>query len=49
MAANIRAAMAERPGARVLNVGGASPHPWSDAWMRQMADGAVVPLAPYLR
>ena len=49
MAANIRAAMAEHPGARVLNVVGASHHPWYDAWMRQMSDVELVPLAPFLR
>jgi len=49
MAANIRAATAEHPGARVLNVVGASHKPWYDGWMRQMVDVEVVPLAPYLR
>lgn len=49
MAANIRAAMAEQPGARVLNLVGASHKPWYDAWMRQMSDVEVVPLEPYLR
>lgn len=49
MAANIRAAMAEHPGTRVLNIVGASHKPWYDAWMRQMSDVEVVPLAPYLR
>ena len=49
MVANIRAAMAERPGARVLNVVGSSHRPWYDAWMRQMSDVEVVPLEPFLR
>lgn len=49
MAANIRAAMAEHPGARVLNIVGASHRPWYDGWMRQMSDVEVVPLAPFLR
>ena len=49
MAANIRAAMAEHPGARVLNIVGASHRPWYDGWMRQMSDVEVVPLSPYLR
>lgn len=49
MVANIRAAMAEHPGARVLNIVGASHRPWYDGWMRQMSDVEVVPLAPYLR
>lgn len=49
MAANIRAAMAEHPGARVLNIVGASHRPWYEGWMRQMSDVEVVPLAPYLR
>ena len=49
MADNIRAAMAEHPGARVLNIVGASHRPWYDGWMRQMSDVEVVALAPYLR
>lgn len=49
MAANIRAAMAEHPGARVLNIVGASHKPWYDGWMRQMSDVEVVPLEPFLR
>ncbi len=49
MAANVRAATVEHPGARVLNIVGASHKPWYDAWMRQMPDVDVVPSAPYLR
>ncbi|GAA4015800.1 DUF5694 domain-containing protein [Sphingomonas swuensis] len=49
MAANIRVAMAEQPGARVLNIVGASHKPWYDAWMRQMSDVEVVGPDPYLR
>ncbi len=49
MAANIRAAMAEHPGARVLNIVGASHRPWYEGWMRQMSDVEVVPLEPFLR
>ena len=44
-----RAAMAEHPGARVLNIVGASHKPWYDGWMRQMSDVELVPLAPFLR
>lgn len=49
MVANIRAAMVEHPGARVLNIVGASHRPWYDGWMRQMSDVELVPVAPYLR
>lgn len=49
MAANIRATMVEHPGARVLNIVGASHRPWYDGWMRQMSDVELVPIAPYLR
>ena len=49
MAANIRATMVEHPGARVLNIVGASHRPWYDGWMRQMSDVEVVPVGPYLR
>lgn len=49
MAANVRATMAEHPGARVLNIVGASHKLWYDGWMRQMSDLDVVPVAPYLR
>lgn len=49
MAANIRAAFAEHPGARVLNIVGSSHAPWYNSLMRQMADVEVVPLTPYLR
>ena len=49
MVANIRAAMVEHPGARVLNIVGASHRPWYDGWMRQMSDVELVSVAPYLR
>lgn len=42
MVANIRAAFAKRPGARVLNIVGASHKPWYDQWMRQMVDVEVI-------
>ena len=49
MVANIRAAFAEHPCARVLNIVGSSHAPWYKSLMRQMADVEVVPIAPYLR
>lgn len=49
MVANWRAAFADQPGARVLNIVGSSHKPWYDAWARQMSDVEVVALAPYLR
>lgn len=49
MVANIRATMVEQPGARVLNIVGASHRLWYDGWMRQMPDVEVVAVAPYLR
>jgi hypothetical protein len=42
MIANVREAIALHPGARVLNVVGASHKPWYDQWSRQMADVEVV-------
>ena len=42
MAANVREATLLHPGARVLNVVGASHKPWYDQWARQMADTEVV-------
>lgn len=42
MLANIREAITVRPGARVLNIVGASHKPWYDQWARQMADVVVV-------
>lgn len=49
MAANIRAAFAGHPGARVLNVVGASHKPWYDMLMGNMADVEVVDSAAVLR
>lgn len=43
MVANIRQATIAHPGARVLNIVGASHKPWYDQWMRQMGDVEVVP------
>lgn len=42
MVANIREAITPHPGARVLNIVGASHKPWYDQWARQMADVDVV-------
>ncbi|GAA4854729.1 DUF5694 domain-containing protein [Luteimonas vadosa] len=42
MVANIREATALHPGARVLNIVGASHKPWFDQWARQMGDVEVV-------
>ena len=42
MVANIREAITQHQGARVLNVVGASHKPWYDQWARQMADVEVV-------
>lgn len=49
MAANIRAAFAGHPGARVLNIVGASHKPWYDMLMGTMADVEVVDSAAVLR
>lgn len=48
MLANIREATALHPGARVLNVVGASHKPWYDAWARQLVDVDVVDAAAVL-
>lgn len=48
MVANIREATALHPGARVLNIVGASHKPWFDQWARQMADVEVVAAAEVL-
>jgi hypothetical protein len=48
MLANIREVTITAPGARVLNIVGASHKPWYDGWMRQWADAEVVPIEPYL-
>jgi hypothetical protein len=45
MAANIREAISHAPGARVMNVVGASHKPWYDQWARQMGDVEVVDAA----
>ncbi len=42
MVANIRAAMGGQPGARVLNIVGASHKPYYDLYLSQMADAVVV-------
>ena len=49
MVANIRASFAKRPGARVLNIVGASHKPWYDQWMKQMSDVEVVDAEAVLR
>lgn len=49
MAANVRDAFTPTPGARVLNIVGASHKPWYDAFMRQMADVEVVDASTVLR
>ena len=48
MAANIREAISRTPGARVLNIVGASHKPWYDQWARQMSDVEVVDAAAAL-
>lgn len=48
MVSNIREATILHPGARVLNVVGASHKPWYDQWLRQMADVEVVDAADVL-
>lgn len=42
MAANIRAAMGTLPGARILNIVGASHKPYYDLYLSQMADAVVI-------
>ena len=49
MAANWRAAFAEQPGARVLNIVGASHKPWYDMFAGTMSDVDLVPVEPFLR
>lgn len=48
MVSNIREATILHPGARVLNIVGASHKPWYDQWLRQMADVDVVDAAGVL-
>lgn len=48
MLASIREATALHPGARVLNVVGASHKPWYDRWARQMGDVEAVDAAAVL-
>lgn len=48
MVANIRAAMGARPGARVLNIVGASHKPYYDLYLGQMADAVIVDAATAL-
>lgn len=49
MVANVRAAFAARPGARTLNIVGASHKPWYDFHFAAMPDVAVVDAAKVLR
>ncbi|MFM6853359.1 MAG: DUF5694 domain-containing protein [Sphingopyxis sp.] len=49
MVANIRAAMAAQPGARVLNIVGASHKPYYDAYLAMMPDVAIVDMEAVLR
>jgi hypothetical protein len=49
MAANIRAAMGERPGGRTLVVVGASHKWYLEAYLNQMHDTRIVDVAPLLR
>lgn len=49
MIANIREAMARQPGARVLNIVGASHKPWYDGWLGMMADADIVDAEAVLR
>lgn len=49
MVANIRAAFGSKPGARVLNVVGASHKPFYDAYLAQMADVKLVDAQDVLR
>lgn len=49
MVANIRASFAAKPGARVLNIVGASHKPWYDALLGLMADVEIVDAAEVLR
>ena len=49
MVANIRGVVARQPGARVLNIVGASHKPWYDGWLGMMADLDVVDALTVLR
>lgn len=49
MVANIRAAMTAQPGARVLNIVGASHKPYFDAYLGMMVDSDIVDAAAALR
>lgn len=49
MVANIRAAFGNKPGARVLNIVGASHKPYYDAYLDMMSDVRVVDAATVLR
>jgi Family of unknown function (DUF5694) len=49
MVANVRAAFANRPGARVLNVVGASHKPYYDAYLKMISDVEVVDAERVLR
>lgn len=49
MVSNIRAASARYPGARVLNVVGASHKGYYDAYLNMMHDVEVIDVVPYLR
>lgn len=49
MVANIRAAFATKPGARVINIVGSSHKPWYDTLMSTMPDVEVVSAADVLR
>ena len=48
MMANFRELTAAHPGARVLNIVGASLKPWYDQWARQFGDVSVVDVAAIL-
>ena len=49
MVANVRAAFANKPGARVLNIVGASHKPYYDAYLKMMSDVRVVDAQKVLR
>lgn len=48
MVANIRETFRERPGARVLNIVGASHKPWFDHWLGQLQGVSIVDAAKLL-
>ena len=48
MVSNIRAVTVGHPGARVLNIVGASHRPWYDQLLGQMPDVTIVPVQPFL-